>query len=140
MTAFPRAWQGGAGTEGKQLQWGGGGLPFGITQQWRSASLVIQASSTSIHACGALHSCLLRSSHSQEQASPWVCSPSTQRLSAVLITPRTLRWAGLGSAPCVHGPLWPAATPWLPCSPLTENEAPLLSRLSSRPAPVTGFP
>ena len=65
---------------------------------------------------------------------------STQRLSAVLITPRTLRWAGLGSAPCVHGPLWPAATPWLPCSPLTENEAPLLSRLSSRPSPVTGFP
>ena len=43
----------------------------------------------------------------------------------------TAGWAGLASVPCVQLSLCPAATPWLPCSLLTENETLLLSKLTS---------
>ena len=54
-----------------------GFFPLGITQQRCSASLVVQASSTSIPFAELLPpSCPLRMSpHSQPQSSAWVCSP-----------------------------------------------------------------
>ena len=88
------AWPGGAGIGGEGLQWWF--FPLGITQQRCSASLVVQASSTSIPFAELLPpSCPLRMSpHSQPQSSAWVCSHISGP------SPRVQWWtprSGLGS-------------------------------------------
>ena len=79
--------------------------------------------------------------HSQLQSSALVCSPNStfQHPALVCIAGHASKagWAGLRSVPCVQVSLCPATTPWLPCSLPTENEALLLSKLSS---PREGLP
>ena len=106
-------------------------------------SLVVQASTTSISFSELLpHSHRFRLfPHSQQQSSASICSPNPtfQHPALVCIGGKASRagWARLGSVPCVQVSLCPAATRWLLCSLPTENEALLLSRLSS---PSEGLP
>ena len=129
------------------------GLPCGHHSTMALCSLVVQASTTNI-----AFSKLLPYSHpfrmfphSQLQSSASVCSPNPAFQHAALFFigghASKAGWAGLGSVPCVQVSLCPAATRWLPCSlPTTrwlpcslptENEALLLSKLSS---PREGLP
>ena len=79
--------------------------------------------------------------HSQLQSSASVCSPNSTFLHLALLCiaghASKAGWAGLRSVPCVQVSLCPATTPWLPCFLPTENEALLLSKLSS---PSEGLP
>ena len=106
-------------------------------------SLVFQASTTSIPFAELLpHSHHFRLfPHSQQQSSASICSPNPtfQHPALVYIGGKASRagWARLRSVPCVQVSLCPAATCWLLCSLPTENEALLLSRLSS---PSEGLP
>ena len=106
------AWPGGAGIGGEGLQWWF--FPLGITQQRCSASLVVQASSTSIPFAELLPpSCPLRMSpHSQPQSSAWVCSPNPTFQDPALVCsgglPAQAWGAGLWLVPSVAASLCPA--------------------------------
>lgn len=119
------------------------GLPFGHHSTMALCAMVVQASSTSIP--------VYRTPPSVPSPQD-VSSPPTAVLCLGLLsrphipapspclhwwTPSQTGWAGLGSVPCVQVSLCPAATRWLLCSLPTENEALLLSRLSS---PSEGLP
>ena len=79
--------------------------------------------------------------HHQRQSAAWVCSPNPTFQHAALFFigghASKVGWAVLASVPCVQLSLCPAATCWFPCSLVTENEALLLSKLSS---PSEGLP
>ena len=106
------AWPGGAGIGGEGLQWWF--FPLGITQQRCSASLVVQASSTSIPFAELLPpACPLRMSpHSQSQSSAWVCSPNPTFQDPALVCsgglPAQAWGAGLWLVPSVAASLCPA--------------------------------
>ena len=74
MGAFSSAQEAGAGAWEKKLQWQP--HPSCITQQRHFTFMAVPVSSTRIPGCGFPHSHLLRPCpHSQQQSSPWVCSP-----------------------------------------------------------------
>ena len=91
VRASPRAWKLTSGQPWWALflapDWSGGRCvveeklqcwlqPLRISQQWCVASMAVWVSSTSIPGCRFPPSCPLRlSSYSQQQSSPWVCSP-----------------------------------------------------------------
>ena len=119
------------------------GFFFGHHSPTALCSLVVQASTTNIPFSKLLpYSHPFRMfPHSQLQSSASVCSPNPAFQHAALFFigghASKAGWAGLGSVPCVQVSLCPAATRWLPCSLPTENEALLLSKLSS---PREGLP
>ena len=126
-------WIAGAGIRDKGCSW----LILWASLNNDTFSVVVHASSTSILFIDLLPLSrpLSMSPHSTPQSSAWVCSPNPtfQHPALVCIGGHASKagWAGLGSAPCVQVSLCPAATRWLPCFLPTENEALLLSKLSS---------
>ena len=119
------------------------GLRFGHHSPMVLCALVVQASASSVPVCRAPPSLpsLRMSPQSQPQSSAWVCSPNPTFQHAALFFigghASKVGWAVLASVPCVQLSLCPAATCWFPCSLVTENEALLLSKLSS---PSEGLP
>ena len=112
-------------------------LPFGHHSPKALCAMVVQASSTCIPMCRPTPS-LPSPQDVSSQPTAVLClgllsrphipapSPCLQQW-----TPSQAGWAELGSAPCVEASLCPVPTCWLLCSLPTENEAPLLSQLSS---------
>ena len=119
------------------------GFFFGHHSPTALCSLVVQASTTNIPFSKLLpYSHPFRMfPHSQLQSSASVCSPNPAFQHAALFFigghASKVGWAVLASVPCVQLSLCPAATCWFPCSLVTENEALLLSKLSS---PSEGLP
>ena len=119
------------------------GFLFGHQSPLALSSLVVQASTTSIPFAELLpHSHHFRLfPHSQQQSSASICSPNPtfQHPALVCIGGKASKagWARLRSVPSVQVSLCPAATRWWLCSLPTENEALLLSTLSS---PSEGLP